>query len=515
MRKTWYFKSVVLALSLCVGLGWPGNSGSAADRSVGVKMPTFSVSLNGHVIDNSTRMYPLLVYRDITYFPMTWYDSRLLGLETSWSPQNGLSVTQAGVTGRYEPYESKNRNESNFTANVVDGTVHINGVIIDNQSEQYPLLSFRNVTYFPLTWRFAHDMFKWEYQWDMVKGLRITSNNPQLVDSGLPLGMGSNGIALHRGNYYYVESEGSINRIYRASEKNPKIAKEVYQYDAANAEGADSRVSFHINNDQLWMQYRIGYAHYYMLFNEDGEIQQKYVKYRGILDFRETSYGKLVVNAGVSDEKNGNLYIIGEDGSRRQIGDPLVTAYGQTATKDDVTPTLVIGENVYVLFKQESSSPYVLYRINLATDETIPLIEGADWFAIGKGKLFYTQASDKVLYVAELDGKGNTPISDHPVSWFGVIGNNVFYTSKDDAGKLVLYKEEEGKDTRLDTVASVKVGHEQLLIVPEDTSNNGALILDAEGELLWRVAEPISRTFISDEDWIVQSTRDGRVLLIR
>ena len=38
--------------------------------------------------------YPLLVYKDITYFPMTWYNCRMLGLETEWSDAKGLAIWQ-------------------------------------------------------------------------------------------------------------------------------------------------------------------------------------------------------------------------------------------------------------------------------------------------------------------------------------------------------------------------------------------------------------------------------------
>ena len=49
------------------------------------------------------------------------------------------------------------------------------GKAIDNKKEEYPLLVFRDITYFPLTWRFAVDEFGWNYTFDSTKGLNITS----------------------------------------------------------------------------------------------------------------------------------------------------------------------------------------------------------------------------------------------------------------------------------------------------------------------------------------------------
>jgi hypothetical protein len=56
---------------------------SAAPKQVGVRIPSFNVELNGVKIDNEHQEYPLLVYKDITYFPMTWDFSRALSLSVN------------------------------------------------------------------------------------------------------------------------------------------------------------------------------------------------------------------------------------------------------------------------------------------------------------------------------------------------------------------------------------------------------------------------------------------------
>jgi len=517
MSNRWRLQAATLAALLLLGLGWPAETGNAASRGVAVTLPTFSVSLNGHAVNNRTRTYPLLVYRDITYFPMTWYDSRLLGLETSWSAQDGLSVTQAPVSGRYEPYASVERNAPQYTAQVVDGIVRVNGAAIDNAAEPYPLLRFRNVNYFPLTWRFAHDAFGWTYEWDDAAGLRIATNNPQVRETGLPAEAGDNGIALYRGSYYYVKTTGTVNRIYRLSAASPGTETEVYRYDADAIDGADTQVSFQQQDGWMRISYRVGYGNYDVTVNEEGELQQVYVKYRALLDFRETPYGRLIINTGVPDETNGNLHLIAADGAEHRIGDPSLTAFAQSALKDSRSPTTVIGDDAYVLLKHDYPSPYILYRINLVTNETAPIAEDLDWFAIEGNKLYYTRASDKVLYKAALDGSGALPLSDHPAVWFDAIGDHVFYTSLDDAGKLVLYRAEEAEDARLltETVSGVTVRNGQLLAVPEDTAAKDAYVLDEQGEVLWQIGEPIAKVFASDDGWLVRSARDGRALLIR
>ncbi|MGO4276741.1 DUF5050 domain-containing protein, partial [Paenibacillus sp. TAF58] len=149
MRKKTFGYSVVF--SLCMSLLMPAGSTLAADVSVRVTLPDFEVNLNGNKVENQFREYPLLVYRDITYFPMSWYDTRLLGLEANWSPDEGLNIKQNQVTSSYVPYNSDHRNAATYAAEVPTSTVTINGKEIDNTEEKYPLLSFRDVTYFPMT----------------------------------------------------------------------------------------------------------------------------------------------------------------------------------------------------------------------------------------------------------------------------------------------------------------------------------------------------------------------------
>ncbi|MFC3845680.1 hypothetical protein ACYEXS_29955 [Paenibacillus sp. MAH-36] len=96
MRKKMYGYSVIF--SLCMSLLMPTGGALAGEFNVRVTLPNFEVKLNGHKVENQFREYPLLVYRDITYFPMTWYDTRLLGLEANWSQGEGLNIKQKQVT---------------------------------------------------------------------------------------------------------------------------------------------------------------------------------------------------------------------------------------------------------------------------------------------------------------------------------------------------------------------------------------------------------------------------------
>ena len=154
-------------------------SHSVFAQEVNVTLPTFDITMNDLKIENEYREYPFIVYKDITYFPMTWMDSRLFGLETNWDGNTGLEVTYTGKLGSYRNYKpdfqtSKNAKYLKASIPTFNVNVKVNGKEIDNSKEPYPILHFRNIAYFPLTWRFTVDEFNWGgYRFTHKEGLNI------------------------------------------------------------------------------------------------------------------------------------------------------------------------------------------------------------------------------------------------------------------------------------------------------------------------------------------------------
>ena len=285
----------------------------ANEKLVSVSMPTFDITINGHIIDNETRKYPFLVYKGITYFPMTWYDSRVLGLETSWSRENGLEIKKGNVTSSQKAEVLPKKNAKSYQASIRQGTLKLNEKIINNEKEEYPFLTFNQITYFPLTWRIAHDELGWSYEWNNQKGLAITSDNIQVKSLELPITNENDGIARFQGNLYFAEKIGNNQLIYRTSGNLNKSI--IYQYEVNPNIFTNTFVGFRMNEEQLLMNYLSGYTNNYVAIHKDGKVGKEYVKHRGTLDFRDTAYGKLAVIVGVSDEIKGNLHLIKDDGS--------------------------------------------------------------------------------------------------------------------------------------------------------------------------------------------------------
>ncbi|MBN7773636.1 hypothetical protein [Clostridium aminobutyricum] len=132
-----------------------------AEKTVQVSLPKFNVQINGTVVNSKTAEYPLLVYKNITYMPMTYDYCHLLGLESSWTKEDGLTVSlsNSNTVPTVNEYASSHNNSSKMTATIVNTPITINGAKIDNVKEPYPFLRYKDVTYFPLTFKFTKETF--------------------------------------------------------------------------------------------------------------------------------------------------------------------------------------------------------------------------------------------------------------------------------------------------------------------------------------------------------------------
>ena len=272
-------KKIFIALMIC----WIFLITPTFGVEVKANLPRFDVTFNGVKIENANRQFPLLVYKDITYVPMTYYDCRYLGLTTDWNNEtNTFSVEKDLVTGAYRDYNWEWKNAKTHKAIVCDCNVIVNGNIVDNSKEEYPLLTFRDVTYFPLTWRFAVEEFEWDYNFDIEKGLSINSDNYHIEVLNLPNCTGM--VATDNLYYYYNGIADGKNVIYRVpvvDTSNPEIIHELPETDLSK------KASFIEENGDIYIQYVAGFStimstEYYYKIEADGTVKsQKPGNYSG------------------------------------------------------------------------------------------------------------------------------------------------------------------------------------------------------------------------------------------
>lgn len=249
-------KIAAIILAVVLSLPLAARVNAAAMKDVRVTIPTFKVTLNNEVINNTYSEYPLIVYKDITYFPMTYFDSRWLGVTTDWSQESGLSVSSERdplkLTGmpEYRAYTRKTANASAYTASTADFAITVNGKLIDNASEEYPLLLFRDIIYFPMTWRFCVDEFGWQYSWNANDGLVIYSGT-DWMDS-----VKYNGSYWLAGEKLTLENTDNDRETYTLTgmvyrwKSGENTYSEVYEYPLVRWRG-----SLEVENDKLFLNY--------------------------------------------------------------------------------------------------------------------------------------------------------------------------------------------------------------------------------------------------------------------
>jgi hypothetical protein len=161
-----------LVLLLCI------SSSSTFCANEQAELASFPVTFNGVIIDNQHATYPLLVYKGITYFPMTWDFSSTFGLTTTYSETKGLEIRKNGSpTEVVQNLTANNDFNKSYTVELPYFPVTVNGRLINNAEEPYPILHFRNITYFPLTWAFAVTEFGWDYTYSDAEGLKISATS--------------------------------------------------------------------------------------------------------------------------------------------------------------------------------------------------------------------------------------------------------------------------------------------------------------------------------------------------
>ncbi len=341
-------------------------------------IPSCSVTLSGQSVDNSYRQFPLLQYKDIVYFPMTYYDCRFLGVATKWNTDTStLEISKENISGAFRNYNWEWKNGKSNEISICNFNIIVNGKAIDNKNEEYPLILFRDVTYFPLTWRFAVDEFGWEYSYDDKNGLIINADNYICKTLDLPdLRTQINPDGATDGTYYYYT--GNDKKIYRSPVDNPS-ANELIYTTAHNyyLEGGNNNIDFSVENGNVYMAYRTGASmgtNYRLKINPDGTVE----------DTREGSYHESF--AGGSETRydcdgfivrvyrggKGNSRILWQmDGSEDYVeitSDGIVFAeINIDENLSDYTSVSILGNNLYFAGYNKENGENNLYSYNIET----------------------------------------------------------------------------------------------------------------------------------------------------
>ena len=181
-RSTSHFRQLLAFLLVFSVLHMNIPLSAAVPAKVPVSVADFPIRLNGVLLRQQKDAYfPILVYRGISYLPMTQSHSELLNLMTHWIEEKSmLSISSPwSITLSYTDPSFNAADDmpnKNLSAQPVWYPISINGQLLDLNNQPYPILNFRNITYLPLTWHIAVELLGLNYRFTAENGLDIRSS---------------------------------------------------------------------------------------------------------------------------------------------------------------------------------------------------------------------------------------------------------------------------------------------------------------------------------------------------
>lgn len=502
-RKFIFVIAIVMIMSLSMPLEILADTST---RNVTVKIPNFKVRLNGETMDNTYSQYPLIVYKDITYFPMTYHNCRFLGLETKWAPQKPLEIEKKNISAAYYFYGQNTKNKTTYTASISNDFVSINGRDIDQDDvSKYPLLKFRNVRYFPLTWKYAVDNFGWKYEYTPEKGLIIESDNKR-VNSIAKIDKFDDSFAdvvYHDGYVYYRNKKGDF--IMRAPVNNLKQAVKIFKMPINHYTDRPENPTLEVKDDgKVHMMFRVGGGvmghdcEYY--FDNNGKPVD--ISDELLLDkFNDIT---LIMNTRFPPGPN-NLAIKGKDdkdfrkiGNQDYIWGTKRTRENPTGLQSNVRSITLYGDWVYVtgnLYNgadpgEEPTTEMLtgIYRVNTKTNEMAMLLPETTEF-VREGDFIYA-LNDKGAYKISLsDGNVSTRVELNSTKHTGsyAVLNDKFYSSQTLKKSPVNFKHFSSGEKKYLACSFFKLQDNDL-----SDDNQGMTVFDADGNEVFNTDEKVA-----------------------
>lgn len=465
-------------------------------KTVQVRLPEFSVTINGEVIENDTRSYPLIVYKDVTYFPMTYYDARFLGIETLWDQNTGLKVNKTGILGGYRTYSGQKKNKKTDNAVIPTFNIEINGKVVDNTKETYPLLSYKNVTYFPMTWKWAVEEFGWKYSFDTKKGLSIQSEIT-VERIGNLSSIKSDVFVCAEGYCYYSDGQA----IYQKSIADDKPAKKMYQLEIWSYGDGTTYVSHSLYKEdgKVMLFFHqggaiMGYDQYIQL-NSNGsyeEIASGYLLVKRFNDFTIEAY------QGPMPSEN-NMIMKQKDGTVKFIGNPDYL-YGWVWHKNEDAEGGVGSNGIYlynnVLYvlafnmKQDTDTSRI-HKVNLATNETERVsnlitegfkADGDKLYCISDGKLY--EISTESGSETKLDVNGT-------IEQYEIMNGRVYYIDGENKRLNIVGHKDVINPTGKALSLNIEDNYVVCTFAEESTNPYRLMVFDAQGNVVYKTADVV------------------------
>ncbi|MHC1747857.1 MAG: hypothetical protein AB9856_05625 [Cellulosilyticaceae bacterium] len=537
MKKK-FFKGI--AIYLLVILLLPLNS-FAASKSIQVTLPKYPITINGMKVDNDCRQYPFIVYKGVTYLPLTYYDSRALGIETVLTDKTGLTLDKTGICCGYRNQSGKQKNRNSQVASLPSFLIKINGKVIANNQQPYPILMLRKIAYLPITTDVAKNQLGIDYQFSEKTGLQLKASGPQVKEIKLPMAMNCvdtgylhENFMIAKGYLYYAGKKGEI---YQLNMNKPTKAKKVHQlplvddlYGSWDTKKPRPYINPYYTYEQgeAVVNYQLGGASMgeacKIQLNADGSTTKKEDDKFTVGDY----IGDLQIRMGIFEFYAGNMSIQAKGKAPMEILDQQYI-YGvrwkhpkggalHGGGQSDGT-VYVYDNKVYVLAcnMEDPKAVTSVHSVDLNTHKTVPVIEGEVLkFKMDDDKIYYYQQNQLYRYSVQdyKKQKINFKLLNTNLE-FEALGGKIYYKDKK-TGELYRYLEN-GKNEPLNPNAKLigmRKDKDYLVTIfkEERLAKYRLMIFDKSGKAIFKSADtPKLGEIVIEKNQLVYMNKDGSV----
>ena len=148
-------------------------------KSVDIHLPTFNIYVNEVKVENDYKKYPFIVYKGITYFPLTYDDAKFMGWNLKWIKKTRELhvVSTEQVNYQWEEYKQvkgKTKNKKIMKAKTPEFKIKFGEKYLPKTIGKYPVLVYNHVTYIPLVYDYNYEDSCMSFVFSKEKGLEIT-----------------------------------------------------------------------------------------------------------------------------------------------------------------------------------------------------------------------------------------------------------------------------------------------------------------------------------------------------
>lgn len=140
-----------------------------------LEIVNFNIEINDVLVEKEKSQFPILMYNEIVYLPMTWQNLQALGLKVQFESNSVYINKVKEVVAGYSNGEENSNFPEVISLALPERKIYINDILLENEKVEYPILEYNGLFYLPMSDEFVEDMLGIDLEFSSTAGLFINS----------------------------------------------------------------------------------------------------------------------------------------------------------------------------------------------------------------------------------------------------------------------------------------------------------------------------------------------------